>query len=374
MTPLPLEYAAVSAHISERQGFAQEGATYERGLFKGAHADYEVVICEPGMKNANMALATERAIQLLQPSLVFLCGIAGGIKDVELGDVCIAKSAFSYDSGKESEDDFLLRTAEYHFSEELLSQARLVARSSNWRRWLHNVTSEARVHLVSVAAGDKVVAAINNATYHRITRLLSHCAILEMEATGFGLAMKNHHHLHAIVIRGVSDKCIDKAKTDTQNWQPIAAANAAAVLMELLWQLNPFSFIKISNMDVKTMAKQIYDLLFPAALKEISSDFADAANEDIRSIWKKVKPYFINEVEKLAKDPDNEDRQGTVRTKIMDAIEDNPNLKNDIEDVLRRNARRDGLKYTTQVYNSKNVVIGGRIEGKNIQIGDKTKK
>lgn len=121
LTPLKLEYEAVSRHLANKKSEVREGALYEIGQFKGKHHDYTVVIREPGMKNTDMALATERAIQHWSVDIAILCGIAGGIKDVRIGDVAIAKSVFNYDSGKESEDGFLPRPVEYHFSEELLA-------------------------------------------------------------------------------------------------------------------------------------------------------------------------------------------------------------------------------------------------------------
>lgn len=100
MTPLRLEYEAMRRHLSGGEMWVEDGDVYDKGHFQGKHYAYEVIIAEPGMKNTDMALATERAIQRFNPQIAILCGIAGGIKDVRIGDVAIAKSAFNYDAGK----------------------------------------------------------------------------------------------------------------------------------------------------------------------------------------------------------------------------------------------------------------------------------
>ena len=114
LTPLPLEYDAVVRHLTgERTSVVQGAAAYEMGTFIGKHHTYVVAVREPGMKNVDMALATEKAIQYFQPDIVLLVGIAGGVKDVEIGDVVVASSAFNYESGKETGEGFLARPAEY---------------------------------------------------------------------------------------------------------------------------------------------------------------------------------------------------------------------------------------------------------------------
>lgn len=240
LTPLQVEYAAVSRHLSDKQNIVKDGAVYEVGKFIGKYHAYNVVIREPGMKNLDMALATERAIQHFKPQIAFLTGIAGGIKDVKIGDVAIAQSAFNYDAGKESENGFLPRPIEYHFSEDLLAFAQLVQRSEAWKKRTSDGAEQASVHIASVAAGDKVVAAVNNTTYERITQFLSHCKFLEMEAAGFGLAVQRHRNIHALVVRGISDMCKKKEKTDKApvNWQERAAERASGVVMEMLDRLD----------------------------------------------------------------------------------------------------------------------------------------
>ena len=250
LTPLPLEYDAVVKHLTgARNATIQDAAAYEMGTFIGKHHRYSVAVREPGMKNVDMALATEKAIQYFKPQIVLLIGIAGGVKDVRIGDVVIASSAFNYESGKETGEGFLARPAEYLFSEELLANAQVVSRNPNWKKRTSDGAADSKVLIGPIAAGDKVVAGIDNPTFERIKQNLSHIKALEMESAGFGRTVQSHRKLHALVIRGISDLCVGKAETDQQNWQPVAAERAAAVGFELLDGLDfaPFSAVDAEN-------------------------------------------------------------------------------------------------------------------------------
>lgn len=294
MTPLPSEYAAVSRHITEKSSIIHEGAAYEIGRFPAGTAKYQIIIREPGMKNAPMAVATERAIRHFEPQIAILCGIAGGIKDVRIGDVAVAKSAFDYDSGKESADGFLPRPNEYVFSDELLAHAQLTQRSDEWKGRTVDGAPDAQVHIASVAAGDKVISAVKNSTFQQIQQFLSHCKFLEMEAAGFGLAIQRYRHIHAIVVRGISDMCYNKTKVDQQNFQDIAADRAAAVVFELLSRFDNYPL----KQDIKNpltendLPKEVKAILIEkiqiGIVESAIEDLVHYANTDYRFIQKQI--------------------------------------------------------------------------------------
>lgn len=257
MTPLALEYEAVMKQMpGEHETLFIEQSIFVQGSFQGKHHKYKVLVCETGMKNIDMALATERAIKSFNPQIVLLVGIAGGIKDVEKGDVAVASSAFNYDSGKETDNGFLPRPSEYKFSRELFARAQAVSRRKDWNKRCKDGAVDASVHFGHVAAGDKVVAALNTPTYDRIVQFLSHCIFLEMEAGGFGPAIQQYRNIHALVIRGISDMCAGKAETDKENWQHVAAERASAFAFEMLYMLDTTFFSKDSKLDNTTKNKK----------------------------------------------------------------------------------------------------------------------
>ncbi len=371
MTPLPLEYAAAIKHVGgPYEKIFKDQAVYVRGTFKGNHHDYSVVVCEPGMRNVDMALATERAIQRFSPAIVLLMGIAGGIKDLKKGDVAIASSAFNYDSGKELENQFLPRPIEFHFSKELLAYAKDISRSDDWKKRTSDGAPQANILIAPVASGDKVVAAVNNPTYDRIVQYLSHCKFLEMESGGFGLAVQPYRDLHALVIRGISDMCAGKAETDLENWQEVAAERAAAVAFEVLGEMDCSNFIKLSlsEMELTELVKTLYDQVLPAVL-----DGGSNLTGPIQAIWGKISPFISKEVEKLAKSPENIDRQGAVRTRLEDELEGNTALQKELLEILKQLNLADLGGTTVNIINSKNVLHGNNIKvGGNMTIGDKT--
>jgi nucleoside phosphorylase len=239
LTPLPVEFNAVARHMENRlEPVFKDAAAYEQGTFVGRHHRYRVVVREPGMKNVDMALATERAIQHFDPQIVLLLGIAGGVKDLNIGDVIIARRAYGYESGKEDADGYKSRPTVESFSAELLARAQVLSRQEAWKARTLDGAPSAKILLGSIAAGDKVVAGTDNPTFQRLKTHYNDTLALEMEAIGFATAIQNHRHVHGVVVRGISDLCAGKSETDLQNWQPVAADRAASVGFELLWNLD----------------------------------------------------------------------------------------------------------------------------------------
>src|SRR5688500_10300964 len=87
VTALPVEYAAVRAHLAElRDEEHPQGDIYEQGLFKSDASTWQVGIVEIGAGNPGAAQKTERALAHFHPQVVLFVGVAGGIKDVAIGD------------------------------------------------------------------------------------------------------------------------------------------------------------------------------------------------------------------------------------------------------------------------------------------------
>src|SRR5580658_5989125 len=88
LTAIPVEYEAVKKHLIDLEEVIHpKGNVYEKGVFKGEYSDWDVGIAEVGAGNNTCALQTERAISYFNPEVVLFVGIAGGIKDLNLGDV-----------------------------------------------------------------------------------------------------------------------------------------------------------------------------------------------------------------------------------------------------------------------------------------------
>src|SRR5260370_22408135 len=101
LTAIPVEYQEVRAHLTKlRQEMHQSATVYERGDFITNDQSWDVLIVETGVGNTKATAESVRAIEYFKPSLVLFVGVAGGLKDVKLGDVVAATKVYGYESGK----------------------------------------------------------------------------------------------------------------------------------------------------------------------------------------------------------------------------------------------------------------------------------
>src|SRR5215211_1964390 len=90
LTALPVEYGAVRAHLTDLKEVEHKGTIFEVGTFVDDGRPWLVVIAQVGAGNAPAAIVTERVIARFAPTVALFVGVAGGIKDVKLGDVVAA--------------------------------------------------------------------------------------------------------------------------------------------------------------------------------------------------------------------------------------------------------------------------------------------
>ncbi len=242
VTALSLEFLAVERHLRDvTEEIGPTKSVYRVGRLGTGSTAVSVVQAGPG--NLTAAIETERAIQFFGPSYVFFVGVAGGIKDVRLGDVVAATKVYAYESGK-SEKEFLPRPEALLSGHALLQRAMSVARDSKWASWLEvqatdekradESTDPPRALVGAIAAGEKVVASKRSTAYKLLRTSYSDALAIEMEGFGALRAAFAHPGVEAIVIRGISDLVEGKRQSDHRGWQPRAAAHAAAFLAEMI--------------------------------------------------------------------------------------------------------------------------------------------
>jgi nucleoside phosphorylase/quercetin dioxygenase-like cupin family protein len=237
-TALPAEYKAVRVHLKRlRQEVCDARAVYEVGVFQSPLGDWEVAIAQIGVGTPSAAAAVERAVNHFQPTVVFLVGIAGGLKDVQHGDVVAATKIYGYESGKDSEE-FHPRPEIGRSSFALEQRSRYEAKFSAWRRRIRGRSSRApvpSVYVGPIASGDKVLTSQRSIDFFK--KHYSDALAVEMEASGFMEALRAHPNVDALVIRGISDLITDKRRADRQNYQDLAATRAAAFAFQVLANL-----------------------------------------------------------------------------------------------------------------------------------------
>lgn len=239
ITALPVEYRAVRAHLSNLvESKHPKGTVYETGVFANLRRSWNVSLVEIGPGNNRSAMETERAIQFFQPNIVLFVGVAGGIKDVALGDVVVATKIYGYESGKE-DVSFLPRPDVGNTAYVLEQRARLEARKSKWFERINNASVDLmpRVFVAPIVAGEKVLSSTSSLLWKFLRSNYSDALAIEMEGRGFLVSVHANHDVAAIVIRGVSDLIDQKQVSDSKGWQDIASRHASAFAFEMLANL-----------------------------------------------------------------------------------------------------------------------------------------
>jgi nucleoside phosphorylase len=237
LTAISLEYKAVRKHLTDViEKTHPKGNVYEQGIFKGEYHNWEVGIAEVGAGNNTCALQTERAINYFDPEVILFVGIAGGIKDLNLGDVVAAEKAYGYESGKVYKSSFLTRPVVGMSSFEIFERAKADAKKQTWKLRIPKAYRRKKLKVVPkpIAAGEKVVAEIRSDVYKLIYNSYNDTVAVEMEGSGFYTACHANGNIQFLIVRGISDLLSNKTESDAKGFQEIAARNASAFAFEVL--------------------------------------------------------------------------------------------------------------------------------------------
>lgn len=223
ITALEVEFTAVADRLSGCTWKAHpSGSRY----LVGTHGGWTVAVAEIGRGNEEAGYATERALEFFKPQVSLFVGVAGGIKDVDLGDVVFATDVFGYEYGKETEGVFRPRGQVASSSFELVQSARQLR---------HDLRSEHfRIVVEPIAAGGKVVAGTSTPSAQLIGQHYSQVVATEQEGLGFLKAGSARSDVAVGVIRGISDLLSGKSDSDAAGWQKVAADNSAKFALRLL--------------------------------------------------------------------------------------------------------------------------------------------
>lgn len=349
LTALPVEYSAVCIHLKDlREKTHPQGTIYERGKFIANGQEWEVGIAEVGAGNAGAAVEAERAIAYFKPKILFFVGIAGGIKDVAIGDVVVATKVYGYESGKVG-NQLLTRPALGQSAYALVQRARSEARKGSWlQRLTNNPALQPRVFVAPIAAGEKVITSKESDIFNFIRASYNDAIAVEMEGFGFLSAAFAYPDIKAIVIRGISDLIEGKNDNSIEPEsvrQEKASHHASAFAFEILAKFSLDDKSELTTLEDKELLT-IGDK--DQLLKDIEqkqhklSEVDQHLESNLSSSLKEVLSWLSN-------------RQGSLAQRIVsDALEDCPNLKR----VMRSNGSLESRiywefeKYLETIHNS----------------------
>ena len=249
LTALGVEHQAVEAHlipIGQSTRLSEEihpnGTIYTQGQFKAHNCTWNVAIAQIDMGNASAAMEAVRAIERFNPRVILFVGVAGGIKDVKVGDVVAASVVYGYECGKLIDDRTLPRSKLGEADYDLKQRAQAEARKDDWREQIRSGLTSSEtvptVYVKPIAAGEKVIASRQAQVYQYLREYYDDAIAVEMEGFGFLKATQQVKNVSAMVIRGISDLIDGKAEADKAGSQEIAARHASAFAFTLLAKLD----------------------------------------------------------------------------------------------------------------------------------------
>lgn len=237
LTALNLEYQAVHRKLAHPQVHRHErGTRFEVGTVQGTSCRVALGLTNKG--NQSAAVIAERAIQEFSPVAVLFVGVAGALwESAALGDVVMATHVYAYHGGTSDDDGLKARPRVWEAPHGISQLGSHLARVNDWADPTPGHGRAPQVRFGAIAAGEVVQNSKISAEAKWIRQHYNDALAIEMEAAGVAQA----GHLNGApvaIIRGISDRA-DGTKTSAgdRNWQPRAAANAAAFATRLAVEL-----------------------------------------------------------------------------------------------------------------------------------------
>jgi tetratricopeptide (TPR) repeat protein len=243
LTALTAEYQAVLRFLQDPQEIVHpSGFMYHWGRFPGESRTWSVVVAEIGMGNVSAAIETGRVINYFHPNIALLVGLAGGLKDVKLGDVVVGEKIYYYESGKAGHR-FEPRPEISLASYELERYAQVEAHTGEWLARLDGPRPDPppQVFLGALASGEKVLASTQSSLFNLLKDSYSDTLAVDMGGYAFLETVRAYPdtHTHGLVIRGIADLIDNKyGADDSIGMRAIAARNAAAFAFQVLAKVN----------------------------------------------------------------------------------------------------------------------------------------
>ena len=283
LTALHIETRAVLRHLSDIHEETERGTVFHVGRF----ADWLVAVAECGEGNVPATVTVERAIARFKSEVALFVGVAGGVKDVLLGDALVSSKVYGYERGKDTKEGLAPRPVVQLSDYGLEQRARAMKLRDDWRRRLDPNQTHAKpsIHVGPIAAGEKVVSSSSGAIAEYLKRNYGDTLGVEMEGQGFLAGVHINNPVQGCVVRGISDLLDGKAEADKAGSQERAADVAGAVAFEMLATLHAAGGERPFPDEERRIASVRLESTFPAAKAADGMARFRAPSEAIGSLW-----------------------------------------------------------------------------------------
>jgi nucleoside phosphorylase len=232
LTALHIETRAVLRHLAEIGEETERGTIFHVGRFAGWH----VAVAECGEGNVYAGVTVERAIARFKPDVALFVGVAGGLKDVLIGDALVSSKVYGYERGKDTSEGFRPRPAVELSAYALEQRAKTMKLRDDWQKRLDPKLKHTKptIYVGPIATGEKVVSSSSGAIAEYLRQNYGDALGVEMEGQGFLAGVRINDAVQGCVVRGISDLLDGKAEADKAGSQERAADVASAVAYEML--------------------------------------------------------------------------------------------------------------------------------------------
>lgn len=239
---LARETEPIAAELAERTSILVLGLPAIEGKLDGR----SVVVATTGVGKVNAAMTTSLLVERYSPAAVLFTGIAGALDpQLDPGDVVIGETLVQHDLVNHTETGSVLRSVRnprdgieipilLEASPGLVALARQVAR----REALEPIPSQTgprapRVRVGTIATGDSFVG---SQARKAELRALTGADAVEMEGAAVAQVCFQQG-VPFLVVRGLSDRAGNEARSEAQRYLGIAAGNAARIALAVARQL-----------------------------------------------------------------------------------------------------------------------------------------
>ncbi len=209
LTAISCEFSSISNFLIDKSTkYLPSGTVYTEGFYQTNYGRLKLALFETGAGNIESTQKTLEVVQYLNPSLIIFSGVAGGLKDVKIGDV-VASSKVSYFEAGKVDKDFLPRSKSSSVYPKVLDVAKYAARRTIPLGKFKDINNAPSVFVGPITSGEKVIANTKSPYFEQIKNNHSDALAVEMEGYGvLKVATENKKRISHLLMKLTSETAV----------------------------------------------------------------------------------------------------------------------------------------------------------------------